>query len=86
MDIQMPDVNGFEATAAIRKREASTGKHVPIVALTAHAMKEDRERCLSAGMNAPITKPILSNELFAAIESVLAKKPVPAGMADDSRK
>jgi CheY-like chemotaxis protein len=44
MDIQMPDVNGFEATAAIREREASTGKHVLIVALTAHAMKEDRER------------------------------------------
>jgi CheY-like chemotaxis protein len=44
MDIQMPDANGFEAAAAIRKRKASTGKHVPIVALTAHAMKEDRER------------------------------------------
>jgi len=44
MDIQMPDVNGFAATAAIRKREASTGKHVPIVALTAYAMKEDCER------------------------------------------
>ncbi len=58
MDIQMPEVNGFEATAAIRKREASSGKHVPIVALTAHAMKEDRERCLSAGMDAYITKPI----------------------------
>jgi len=86
MDIQMPEVNGFEATAAIRKREASSGKHVPIVALTAHAMKEDRERCLSAGMDAYITQPIRPKELFAAIESVMANKAVPAGMADDSRK
>jgi two-component system sensor histidine kinase/response regulator len=58
----------------------------PFVALAAHAMKEDRERCLSAGMNSDITKPIRSNELFAAIESVLAKKLVTAGMVDDSRK
>ena len=83
MDIQMPEVNGFEATAAIREREASTERHVPIVALTAYAMKEDRERCLSAGMDAYITKPIRPNELFAAIESVMAK-PVPAGMVEDS--
>jgi two-component system, sensor histidine kinase and response regulator len=76
MDIQMPDVNRFEATAAIRKREASTGRHVPLVALT-RALKEDRERCLSAGMDAYITKPIRSNELFAASETVLAKKPCP---------
>jgi CheY-like chemotaxis protein len=47
----MPEVNGFEATAAIGKREVSTGKHVPIVASAAHAMMEDRERCLSAGMD-----------------------------------
>lgn len=76
MDIQMPEMNGFEATAAIREREASAGRHVPIVALTAYAMKEDRERCISAGMDAYITKPIRPNELFAAIESVTAK-PVP---------
>jgi CheY-like chemotaxis protein len=55
------------------------------VALTAHAMKEDRERCVSAGMDAHITKPIRPKELFAAIESVMANKAVPAGMADDSR-
>ncbi len=85
MDIQMPEVNGFEATAAIREREASTGRHVPIVALTAYAMKEDRERCLSAGMDAYITKPIRPNELFAAIESVMAK-PFPAEMGEHSRK
>jgi CheY-like chemotaxis protein len=81
MDIQRPETNGFEATAAIRKREASTGKHVPIVALTAHAMKEDRQRCLSAGMDAYITKPIRPDELFAAMDRVPGKKPVSAGMA-----
>ena len=69
-------LRGPGTTAAIREREASAGRHVPIVALTAYAMKEDRERCISAGMDAYITKPIRPNELFAAIESVTAK-PVP---------
>ena len=58
MGMQMPEVHGFEATATIRKREASTGRPVPIVALTVDAMKEDREGCLSAGMDAYSTKPI----------------------------
>jgi two-component system, sensor histidine kinase and response regulator len=86
MDIQMPEVNGFEATATIRKRAASTGRHVPIVALTVDAMKEDRERCLSAGMDAYSTKPVRPNELFAAIERVRATRPVPAEVIEDSRK
>ena len=72
MDIQMPEMDGFEATAAIRKREQLAGKHTPIIALTAHAMKEDRERCLSAGMDAYVTKPIRPDELFRTIHELLA--------------
>jgi CheY-like chemotaxis protein len=71
MDIQMPHKDGIEATAAIRGKEATTGKHLPIIALTAHAMKGDRERCLSAGMDGYISKPIRSRELFETIDSVL---------------
>ena len=71
MDIQMPEMDGFEATAEIRKREKLTGRRTPIIALTAHALKEDRERCLSAGMDAYVTKPIRSAELFGVIQNVL---------------
>ncbi|HKS96010.1 MAG TPA: response regulator, partial [Terriglobia bacterium] len=71
MDVQMPDMDGFETTAAIRRKEQQTGAHLPIVALTAHAMQGDRERCLAAGMDGYVTKPIGVKELFAAIEEVL---------------
>ena len=67
MDVQMPEMSGFEATAVIREKEKTTGKHQLIVALTAHAMKGDRERCLEAGMDNYLAKPIQSNELFAAL-------------------
>jgi len=71
MDVQMPDLGGFEATAAIREKERVTGAHLPIIALTAHAMRGDRERCLAAGMDAYVTKPIQTEELFAAIGNVV---------------
>ncbi len=77
MDVQMPEMDGLEATAAIRERELSSGRHTPIIAMTAHALKGDMERCLSAGMDAYTTKPIRPNELFATIESVLGKSDEP---------
>jgi len=70
MDVQMPEMNGFEATAAIRDREKETGKHLPIIAMTANAMVGDRERCLAAGMDGYISKPIRIEELFEVIESL----------------
>jgi CheY-like chemotaxis protein len=69
MDIQMPKLVGLEATAAIREREKTTGSHIPIVAITGYAMKGDRQRCLDAGMDAYITKPIRSQELFEILEN-----------------
>ncbi|MBM4083417.1 MAG: response regulator [Planctomycetes bacterium] len=68
MDVQMPEMDGFEATAAIREKERSTGAHVPIIAMTAHAMKGDRERCLQAGMDGYVPKPLHAKELFEAVE------------------
>jgi signal transduction histidine kinase/DNA-binding response OmpR family regulator/HPt (histidine-containing phosphotransfer) domain-containing protein len=68
MDVQMPEMGGFEATAAIRARERGTGGHLPIVAMTAHAMKGDRDRCLAAGMDEYITKPLDSRRLCHVIE------------------
>jgi CheY-like chemotaxis protein len=71
MDIQMPEMDGFEATAAIRRTEELTGEHMPIIALTAHAMKGDRERCLASGMDGYIAKPIQVSDLFALIDRLL---------------
>jgi signal transduction histidine kinase/DNA-binding response OmpR family regulator len=70
MDVQMPEMDGLEATAAIRKLEAVTGAHVPIIALTAHAMKGDREICVAAGMDEYLSKPLNPKQLFALIESL----------------
>jgi CheY-like chemotaxis protein len=71
MDIQMPEMGGFEATAAIRKIETSTSTHIPIIALTAHAMKGDEERCLEAGMDGYVSKPIQIDKLLDAIRTVM---------------
>jgi CheY-like chemotaxis protein len=70
MDVQMPEIDGFKATAMIREKEKTVGKHVPIVAMTARAMKGDRERCLAAGMDGYVAKPIRVEDLFAAIKRV----------------
>ena len=67
MDIQMPVLDGLAATAAIRAQEQTQGTHVPIIAMTAHAMRGDRERCLAAGMDGYVTKPLKATDLAAAI-------------------
>jgi two-component system sensor histidine kinase/response regulator len=84
MDVQMPEMDGFEATAAIRHKEKTLGTHVPIVAMTAHAMKGDRERCLAAGMDGYVSKPIQAGELFEAIArlvpaTIATRSDAPAG-------
>jgi two-component system, sensor histidine kinase and response regulator len=80
MDVQMPEMGGFEATAAIRLRERDSGAHLPIVAMTAHAMKGDRERCLQAGMDEYITKPLDSKALCAMVERAAGGRGDPAGL------
>jgi two-component system, sensor histidine kinase and response regulator len=72
MDVQMPEMDGLEATQAIRAEESKTGRHQPIVAMTAHAMKGDRERCLAAGMDDYISKPIQKSELQRILNSIVA--------------
>jgi two-component system sensor histidine kinase/response regulator len=71
MDVQMPEMNGFECTAIIRSKESVTGVHLPIVAMTAHAMSGDEARCLAAGMDAYLSKPIDPNALFDVIDRQL---------------
>jgi CheY-like chemotaxis protein len=77
MDVQMPEMDGLEATAMIRKQELvrklehSTEQHIPIIAMTAHAMVGDRDRCIAAGMNDYVSKPINAHDLSAAIDRVM---------------
>jgi two-component system sensor histidine kinase/response regulator len=71
MDVEMPKMNGLEASTAIREREKSTGRRVPIIAMTAHAMKGDQERCFAAGMNAYVSKPMRPGDLAEAIRKTL---------------
>ncbi len=88
MDVQMPEMSGLEATVAIREHERTKGGHVPIVALTARAMAGDREQCLAAGMDAYVSKPLRPDELFAAIDVVVAPRSdvarAPAAAAPDT--
>jgi CheY-like chemotaxis protein/HPt (histidine-containing phosphotransfer) domain-containing protein len=93
MDVQMPVMDGLEATRAIRDRESGTGRHIPVIAMTAYAMKGDREQCLAAGMDGYVAKPIRITELLEAIAAVVpqdgsptAPKPAtppPAGAGRD---
>ena len=82
MDLQMPEMDGFEATVAIRKKEKDRGNHLPIVALTAHAMKGDREKCLAGGMDGYLTKPIRPQELDELLEIYVAPRKGAANEAE----
>ena len=75
MDVQMPELDGFETTVAIRAKEELTGAHIPIIAMTAHALKGDQERCLASGMDGYLSKPIRVEELLAIVEDQLRPKP-----------
>jgi len=81
MDIQMPEMNGWEATKAIRENEKATGKHIPIAAMTAHAMDGDKDRCVAAGMDDYLTKPIVLVELLAVVDRFRSHKPVSTDLA-----
>ena len=74
MDVSMPQMNGLEATGEIRKREAQDGTHIPIVGVTAHALKGDRERCLEAGMDDYLPKPISPKALLEKLDRWLGGK------------
>jgi two-component system sensor histidine kinase/response regulator len=85
MDIQMPEMNGWEATQAIREYEKVTGEHIPIVAMTAHAMKGDKERCTAAGMDDYLTKPIRIPELLSIVDEIGNRKALSKGTRAGSR-
>jgi two-component system sensor histidine kinase/response regulator len=86
MDIQMPEMDGFEATAAIRLKEKSTGGHIPIIAMTAHSLVGDQERCLAAGMDGYVSKPIRTHQLFAVIEGVKEFEANPSALGEKSKE
>ncbi len=75
MDVRMPEMDGIEATRAIRDREKMSGGHIPIVAMTAHAMQADKQRCAAAGMDGYLSKPVRIQELYATIENVVQARP-----------
>ncbi|HEX4209848.1 MAG TPA: response regulator, partial [Candidatus Binataceae bacterium] len=77
MDIQMPEMDGLETTREIRRIESSSTRHLPIIAVTAHALKRDRERCLEAGMDDYVSKPIDSELLLRLLQGIAESKPLP---------
>ena len=81
MDVQMPEMDGLEATISIRRQERATGAHLPIIAMTAHAMKGDRERCLDAGMDGYVSKPIQPTELFKVITELVPTEAIAASQS-----
>jgi CheY-like chemotaxis protein len=78
MDVQMPEMDGLEATALLRQSEKGTGAHLPVIAVTAHAMKGDRELCLAAGMDDYISKPLRAQDLTGALDALFSPKRTPA--------
>src|SRR5260370_25804154 len=86
MDIQMPEREGIEATAAIREKENSSGKQQPVIALTAHAMKGDQERCLEAGMDDYLSKPIRPQELDDILEKYIGRRMEAANEPQGARR
>lgn len=81
MDIQMPEMSGLEATGKIREREKTTGRHIPIIAMTAYAMKDDREKCMEAGMDGYISKPLNTQNLYDEIERFLELEETPVDLS-----
>jgi len=73
MDIQMPKIDGFQATSLIREKEKSSGHHIPIIAITAHAMRGDSEKCIQGGMDEYISKPIKADRLLTLIDRLVQK-------------
>jgi CheY-like chemotaxis protein len=74
MDVQMPELDGYATTRAIRRQEKTSGRHIPIIAMTAYAVRGDREKCLAAGMDGYISKPVRSDKLIHEIETALRIK------------
>ena len=85
MDVQMPEMDGLDATRSIRNREKNAGTHIPILAMTAYAMEEDKDRCLAAGMDGYVSKPFNAQELFETIEGLTGVAAVQAQPLDKSQ-
>jgi CheY-like chemotaxis protein len=81
MDVQMPEMSGLEATSVIRQQQRHTGAYIPIIAMTAHAMSDDRDRCLAVGMDDYVSKPVQAQTLFEVIERVMHQAPSSAPTA-----